>query len=360
MNLTIDTHTLTGTATGIPRYVGNLIKAIEQINDPSLDLRKVGGNITGDLKTPNRLYWEAVTLPRIIKQSNADIFHVPGFGVKKLKHSKVIITAHDIIGYLFPQNLSFSSRYYWSKWLPKCFKKADHLITVSENSRKDLIEHLGIAPEKISVTYIAPDNNIVKKPTDIAKQILEKELGLTDPFVLCVGTIEPRKNLVRLLEAFNLVKKRRKDIPKLLVVGAKQWGSSEFEKAVKQNGLEEDVITTGFVSDEILSCAYSAAEMVAFVSLYEGFGLPLIEAFHCGTPVLCSNNSSLGELGKDSAELVNPYDIEEISIGIENILVDDQLRKELVHKGQMKAAEFSWEKTAKETLEIYKNVLAQE
>jgi len=358
MKITIDTHTLAGTATGIPRYVRNLVQGVEELDVSGLEVHKVDGGITGDLKTYERVWWEMNTLPKLVNEASSDLFHVPGFGVRKVKGKKTIITAHDIIGYLFPENLSFTARAYWGKWLPHTYKQADHLITVSEHSKRDLVEHLGIPEEKVSVTYLGVDPGCEKVAMDVAVDNIVNELNLTDPYFLFIGTIEPRKNLIRTLKAYRAARLQHNDFPKLVVVGARKWGTKEFERAIRELELEQDVITTGFVSDELLVSLYTCARAVVFVSTYEGFGLPLLEAFHFGAPVLASNNSSLGELGKDTAYLVNPYSVEQISTAMINLFRDDKLCEELSSKGLKRAEDFSWKKTAEQTVEVYKKVLS--
>ena len=353
MKIGFDIQCTLGKLTGIPRYTLNLLDAFSKLPEPPC-LHQFSNGIHRDLKTYERFWWEAVQLPAKLVKSPADLIHVPGFGIRKHGKKKIIITAHDIIGYLFPQNMSKTAQAYWSHWLPWCYKQADHLIVDAFYTRDDLMKHLGIPEKKISVIYIAPDPNCKPVPVESARQEIKESLGIMDPYFLFVGTIEPRKNLIRTLKAYSEALKVKKDLPKLLVVGAKEWGTQKFEEAVKELKLEQQVIATGFVPDHLLWKIYSAAQAVIFVSLYEGFGLPLVEGITCGVPVIASNNSSLGELGKDCSYLVDPYSEEQITKAILDLAKDSSLARELRENGSRKAKEFSWKKAAEETMAVYK------
>lgn len=359
MNIGFDIQSTLGKITGIPRYALNLLNAFSKLKQAPV-ITSFHSNIHRDLRTYERFWWEAIELPKQYLKSKTELLHVPGFGVRKTKARKVILTAHDIIGYLFPQNVSPTARLYWSKWLPWCFQKADHLIVDAYHTREDLVRHLKIPEKKISVIYLDADPGCQAVPPAEAKQKLARELGVADPYFLFVGTIEPRKNLVRTLKAYARARKQKPDLPKLLVVGAKEWGREPFEQALRELELARYVIATGYVSDEMLWNMYSASYAVIFVSLYEGFGLPLVEALRCGVPVIASNNSSLGEIGKDAAYLVDPYSEEEISQAILEIARSSTLARELVEGGKKKSSMFSWRKTAEETLKAYKAVLSAE
>lgn len=352
MKIGIDVQSTRGKLTGIPRYTLNLIEALSQLEGAPY-LYSFQGKLKRDFRTYERFWWEAVELPARFAQSPCNVIHVPGFGIRKSGKKKVIITAHDLIGYLFPENLSRTARAYWSHWLPWCYKQADHLIADSHHTKKDLIRCLGIPEEKISVIYIAPDPHCVRSSPGEAREEIKQALGLSQPYFLFVGTIEPRKNLVRTLKAYAQALKSNKDLPKLLVVGAKEWGTQKFEQAVRELGLSERVIATGFVPDSLLWKIYSGAQAVIFVSIYEGFGLPLVEGMACGVPVIASNTSSLGELGQDCAYLVNPENEAEIADAILKLGKDSNLARELSEKGLKKSSQFSWAKTAQETLAVY-------
>ncbi len=353
MKIGFDIQSTLGKITGIPRYTLNLMDALARLENPP-ELYQFQNGVRRDLRTYERFWWEAVDLPSQFAKSPVDAIHVPGFGIRKSGKKKVIITAHDIIGYLFPQNLSLTARLYWGNWLARCFRQADHLICNSHHTKGDLIQYLQIPEQKISVIYIDADPNCRAIPVEEAGNKVAQSLGVKEPYFLFVGTIEPRKNLVRTLKAYSEALKRKSDLPKLLVVGAKEWGTEMFEKALIDFKLRNQVITTGYVPDELLWNIYSAAHAVIFVSLYEGFGLPLVEAVKCHVPVLASNNSSLGELGNDCAYLVDPYSEEEIARGIYELGTNPGLIKELKEKGIHKSNTFSWSKTARETAEVYK------
>jgi glycosyltransferase involved in cell wall biosynthesis len=357
MKLGVDIQCTLGKITGIPRYTLNLLEALSELDD-SPEIIPFHSEIQRDLKTYERFWWETVKLPSQISKSGPDLCHVPGFGIRKMKNQKIILTAHDLIGYLFPKNLSKTAQLYWAKWLPWCYKNADHLIVDAENTKNDLLKHLKIPEKKISVVYIAEDPKCRRVPAEEARNYIADSMGVTDPYFLFVGTIEPRKNLVRTLQAYAKALKINKDLPKFLVVGAKEWGTEHFEKTINDLSLESHVIATGFVSDDALWRLYSAAYAVVFVSIYEGFGLPLVEAYRCGAPVIASNNSSLFELAKGSAYIVDPYSVDEISQALLTLAGDSNLCKDLSEKGLKRSEDFSWKKTAQQTLDVYKKVLS--
>lgn len=356
MNIGIDIQCTRGKLTGIPRYTLNLLEAFSTLENPP-EMIPFECGIRRDLKTYERLWWESVKLPSQIGRSAVDLFHAPGFAVRKLRGRKTVITAHDIIGSLFPQNLSKTARLYWSRWLPWCYRRADHLIANSICTKNDLMRHLGIPERNITIVYLASDLKCVRVDPAAARAEIARSLKIHEPYFLFVGTIEPRKNLVRTLKAYAQALKFKKDLPKLMVVGAKEWGTQPFEQAVRELALESHVIATGFVSDDLLWEVYSAAQAVLFVSLYEGFGLPLLEGMTCGVPVIASNNSSLEEIAGNAAYLVDPYSEDQIAGAIMDLARDSRIGQELVNKGLKRAKDFSWRKAAQETLAVYQKLI---
>ena len=229
MKIGFDIQSTLGKKTGIPRYALNLMDALRGLPDAP-EIIPFQNGLRRDFKTYVRLWYEASVLPSKIQKSSTrpDLVHVPGFGIRKPARTKVVLTAHDLIGYLFPENLSPTARLYWSHWLPNCYKQADYLIADSEHTKNDLMVHLGIPEKKISVIYLAPDPSCIPVSKSGAAQAVRDALGISEPYFLFVGTIEPRKNLVRTLKAYALALAEKKDIPKLVVVGAKEWGRSVF------------------------------------------------------------------------------------------------------------------------------------
>ena len=292
------------------------------------------------------LFWNRLNLLPPDQGQNLDIYHASNWALPKTK-SKLITTIHDLTFLKYPES---HLPYYinaHTRHLKKVKKRADHIITDSKFSQKDLIEY-GIPESKISVIYPAPAK-IFKKPTNpkLIKKTLAK-YSLKTPFILSVGTQEPRKNLKRLIKAFTKLQTKH---PKLTLAIAGKFGWGETTKKVK------GVKLLGFVPDEDLVNLYSSAKVFVYPSLYEGFGFPILEAFKCGCPVITSNRSSLPELGGEAAFYLNPTKVSEISDTINLVLsLSSEKRKQIIDRGLAHAKSFSWAKTAKQTLAIYQKV----
>jgi glycosyltransferase involved in cell wall biosynthesis len=232
----------------------------------------------------------------------------------------------------------------------------DAVITVSRQSCQDLIKYLPVNPKKINVIPEAASLHF--HPLNEAEYLpaLERH-GIRRPYILSVGSLEPRKNLLRLLEAYARLEGSR---PSLVIAGARNyWKSSPVVETVSRLGLEQHVRFTGYVEDADLPALYSAASLFVFPSLYEGFGLPVLEAMACGTPVVTSSVSSLPEVAGDAALLVDPRDVDAIASAMRRILDDSDLAADLRARGLARAAQFSWERTARETLAVYEKVLGK-
>ena len=228
-------------------------------------------------------------------------------------------------------------------------KRADHLISVSETTKRDIVRHLGLPDERITVVYEGVDH-------DLFRPIVARPLQ--EPYVLFVGSEQPRKNLPGLLRAFAEVKRDRRlaDL-KLVKVGRSSGGEQGFRRrtlsAVRELGLERDVVFTGFLAEEELPAWYSAAECLALPSFYEGFGFPVVEAMACGCPVIISSAGALPEIAGDASLVVDPHDTPALAAALRHPLLEPELRRELAERGRLRAARFSWERAAEETLAVY-------
>jgi len=240
--------------------------------------------------------------------------------------------------------------------MPRFLQAADAVIAISESTRRDAIRLYGMDEEKIRVIYegVSP-RFCVASPEAIS--VVRQKHSLPESFILSVGTIEPRKNLTSLLGAYRALKNQGAEW-KLVIVGKKGWLYEGFFSRLRELGLENEVIFPGFVPDEDLPAFYSAADLFVFPSLYEGFGLPVLEAMACGAPVITSNTSSLPEVAGEAALLVDPTSVEELAGGMRRVLESKELRDELRAKGPKQAAKFRWENAARETLSVYEAVLA--
>jgi glycosyltransferase involved in cell wall biosynthesis len=239
--------------------------------------------------------------------------------------------------------------------MPRFLRAADAVIAVSECTKRDAIRFYRIPEEKITVIYEGV-NPRFRPASPEAIAAVRARYGLPERFILYVGTIEPRKNLTTLLEAFHHLLATY-DL-RLVIVGKKGWLYERFFRRLRELGLENRVLFTGYVPDEDLPAIYSAADLFVFPSLYEGFGLPVLEAMACGTPVICSNTSSLPEVAGDAALLVDPTDARALTGAMEQVLTNERLWATLRAKGMERARGFTWEKAAYRTWEVYQQVIS--
>lgn len=285
---------------------------------------------------------------------DAALFHATEHLLLPLRGIPTVLTVHDLIFHHLPEHHKRLNRWYLNLTMPLFCRRATHLIAVSETTRRDLIAAYGLPPEKITVIREAADPRFCPQPPEAIAAVRARH-GLPEQFLLYVGTIEPRKNLVRLLHVWEALYQTG-DVPPLVIVGRRGWLSDDFFAALEQSPAREGVLLTGYVSDEDLPVLYSAATAFVFPSLYEGFGLPPLEAMACGTPVLCSDASSLPEVVGDAALLFDPEEPEAIAEALRTIAKDAALRESLRAEGLRRAAEFSWDRAARETVEVYRRV----
>lgn len=303
-------------------------------------------------------------LPFLLRHQRVDILHMPWFYAPALLPSRLILTVHDLTDVLAPRVGSApvvqAGRLYFAR---RALRRADRILAVSHASKRELSRVFGVKEEKIEVIYNGLDERflIEPMPTD-ADQILERH-AVTDPYVLYAGNIKPQKNLPRLIEAFAVAKAELQDHPeysrlKLLLIGDAQEAHADLRRAVLRSRLQGEVRFLGFVPHQVLRVFYSRARAFLFPSLYEGFGLPPLEAMAHGTPVLTSNISSLPEVFEQAALMVNPENVFEIARGIRQILTDELTRKSLISLGYDLVRKYSWERSAREVLEVYHSVFA--
>ena len=284
----------------------------------------------------------------------AKLFHATEHLLLPLHSIPTVLTVHDLIFRHLPDHHKPLNRWYLNLTVPLYCRRATHIIAVSECTRRDLMAAYAVPPEKITVVHEAADPRFRPQPPE-AVAAVRARYDLPERFLLFVGTIEPRKNLARLLAAFEVIHGEGLT-DGLVIVGRRGWLYGDFFARLEQSPARRAVIFPGYVPDEELPLWYSAADVLAYPSLYEGFGLPPLEAMACGTPVVVSNVSSLPEVVGDAALLVDPDDISELTVALWRLLTDEGLRAEMREKGLKRAAHFSWEKAARETLAVYLKV----
>ncbi|MDD4156763.1 MAG: glycosyltransferase family 1 protein [Candidatus Cloacimonetes bacterium] len=308
----------------------------------------------------NRLYYDNIKLPQLLKKYNINVFHgLKGVG-PKLKSVKTIITVHDIHVLVYPQFAKFKDLIYWKYFSPMNIKKADKIISVSEATKKDLIEKLNIPADTIKVIHESYDSELYHIRQDSFQKVVsflsKKEINITNKkIVLNVNTISPRKNVAGVIKAFNLIASNNSDLI-LIISGREGWKTNEIYYEFRNSPYKNRIYFIGFTPDDIVADLYNVAEVFVYPSFYEGFGLPILEAQACGCPVITSNVSSMPEIAGDGAILVDPYSVEEISNAMSKIVSHDELRNDLIQKGYNNCKRFSWEKCSIDTLKVYKEV----
>jgi glycosyltransferase involved in cell wall biosynthesis len=345
----IDCEILKNQETGVEKYTKELIRHL----DGKVDLELLHNSYVSHplfskystvclkrKKFPFCRPFYALFLP---PQISADILHAPTpvTPVWKKPKCKLIITIHDLTPLIFPQYHSWRRRIFFRFLLRYTIRIADAIIVDSQSTKKDVSTFLSIPENKINVVYLASD----MKPQD---DQLPPKYGINGDYFLYVGTVEPRKNLLRLIEAFNQLDRKMK----LVIVGVSGWDN----KAIYENK-NPNLIFTGYVPEKDLPRFYCNAKLLVYPSFYEGFGIPILEAMNCGCPVITSNISSMPEIAGDAALLIDPYNVEEIKRAMQRLSSDAKLRKKLIENGYQQASKFSWEKTADETIKVYEKVL---
>jgi glycosyltransferase involved in cell wall biosynthesis len=289
--------------------------------------------------------------------SHTGVYHATEHLLLPLRGPRTVLTVHDLIYRLFPEHHKKLNYGYLNAAMPVFVRRADHIIAVSESTRRDLIEHYRVPPGKVTVVHEAAAPHFRPQPPDTIAGVRAR-YGLPDHYLLAVGTIEPRKNLARLVEALAIL---RRDEPglRLVVVGAEGWLTGSFHEAIERHGQQEAVIRPGYVPDSDLPAVYAASTISVLASVYEGFGLPVLEAMACGVPVVCSRTSSVGEIAGDAAGLFDPHDLDEMVAALRRVLRDADLQADLRERGLKRAAGFSWERAARETWGVYEHVAAR-
>jgi len=299
-----------------------------------------------------------VPLPADWLTGPVDLFHSPDFVLPPVRAAKSILTVHDLAFLLYPECADARLRAYLERTVPRSVQRADYVVADSENTRNDVVCLLGVPPERVTVVPggVDPSFAPVTDPMRLAQ--FRRSIGLdeTTPYILFVGVIEPRKNLVGLIEAFDVLKSRRPLPHKLVVVGRRGWLSDSTMERAERSLYRNEIIFPGFIQDGDLATLYSAAETFAFPSHYEGFGLPVLEAMACGVPVVASRASSLPEVVGDAGMQVDPDDTERLASALELLALNPEMRADFSARGLERAAMFSWDAAAQVMLDVYRRV----
>ena len=354
---------------GIGTYVRNLVRNLARIDhdtDYVLLCRRGDAGLAASLGenfraviqgAPNYSVREQFTLPFSVGRSGATLFHAPHYVLPALTPCRSIVTIHDCIHLRFPQYLPNRLAYAYARTqLWSATRRARRIVTVSHASKQDIIRFFDVPETKITVIPNAIDERIRRTPPDADLIRVRERYQLPARFIMYAGNVKPHKNIKRLIDAFVQVRQRGFDDLGLLLSGSEVSRYSMLRRAVHRYNLHKHVRFLGYQTTETLAALYRLADVFVFPSLYEGFGLPPLEAIASGTPVVASNVSSLPEVLGDAALLVDPLNAAAIADGITRIIADDDLRAELRRRGLARAGDFSWEQSVKQVRRIYEEI----
>lgn len=372
MTTYIDVSAAINNQAGLGRYTRSLTNALlyEMDTPPTLFYNRTGrASIPAEwAHIPQRAIrlgykpWRmAVWLGQTLRFSygnlvpGASVFHATEHLLLPLRRVPTVLTVHDLIYKLFPQHHKRLNYWFLNTAMPLFVRHADAIIVVSQATKNDLMRHYHTPDQKITVVHEAAAPHFQVVPDDEVARVRAK-YNLPERYLLAVGTIEPRKNLSRLAES--LARLRRDDRSlHLVVVGAKGWLYEDFFRRIEELDLKDAVQFPGYVPDADLPAMFRGATLYVMASMYEGAGLPVLEAMACGAPVVSSRESSMPELGADVPRYFNPYDVDHMTDVIKAVLADDALRAHMIASGPERAAQFSWERAARETLAVYQRVM---
>ncbi len=305
-----------------------------------------------------RLWREHVLLPMRCRKEKIDLLHCPKSAIPLLSpHCPVVVTLHDLIPIKHPETEGRLAQLYWRMHIPRAARKSQFVITDSEHAKKEIMSEYSVSEDRIQVVPLGFDPVMSQQqPSPEVAQLVRDRYGIGEGYILYVGTIQPRKNIQTLIEAYALLRDIIPMPPKMVIVGRKGWLYDDLFERIAALGLEEFILFTGFVPDEDLPAIYTGAKVFSYLSLFEGFGLPPLEAMACGVPVVVSNTTSIPEVVGEAGITVEPTDVNAVAESLRKVLVDSALADSLREQGLLQAAKFSWQSTAEKVLKIFRFV----
>ena len=316
-----------------------------------ITMQRAAFDTTSPLK---RIIWEQAIQPSILRQF--DLYHAMAFVAPAFNPRPTVVTVYDLTFLRYPERLSTARRLYLQAFTERSCRAARRITAISHSTKNDLIELLGLPADKIDVTPLGYDRERFRPLSEAEIEAFKAERNLPERFWLFVGTLEPRKNLLTLIEAYAQLAPHER-LP-LVLAGGKGWDYEPIFAAIGKNGLSDSILTPGFIPSDDIALWYNSAEVFLYPSVFEGFGLPVLEAMACGTPVITSNVSSLPEVAEGAGMTLPPHEVDAWVAALKQAYGDASWRSQASTAGLSKAAQFTWEETARRTIESYQRALA--
>ena len=373
MRIAIDAHSVGARLGGNETYAVNLIEALAELDQknqytiyvtrqPAVDrFADRWPNFIVRLTLPHTpLVRIPLILSRELRRHPVDVLHVQ-YTAPPFAPCPIVTTIHDLAFEHLPETFNRRSWMQLRLTVRSTARRAAQIITVSEYSQQDIIKTYGVPPEIVIVTPESAPPGFTRVTAETELQKMRRIYGIEGDYILSLCSIQPRKNLVRLIEAYSLLRRSHREgkLPQLVLAGKRGWLDKETRRAAQRQDMSAGIRFTGYVADEHLNALYSAATCFVYPSYFEGFGLPILEAMKCGTPVIAGNRTSIPEVAGQAALLFDPFDVQSLVEALKRVLNDPQYRVMLSAKGLQRASEFSWQTTARLTLAAYEKAAGQ-
>lgn len=368
MHIGIDAHMVGERETGNENYISGILSGLKQVDtqhDYYVFVQKESQELLSHLEQlnfhlvnqipSNALIRNAISLPRKAREHALDILFVT-YTAPLFCPCPIVLAVHDISYVHFPEFFPPRVRLQLSTLIPWSLQQASHVTVLSEYTKRDIMEHYGVPEDKITVTYLSAHERFRPIERSHALNQLQQRYSVGEHFILTVGNLQPRKNIPRLIQAFAQLRRTGKIDHQLVIIGQDLWYAESVRQTVQALGVENEILFTGYVADEDLPLWYNAADLFVYPSIFEGFGIPPLEAMRCGTTTITSNASSLPEVIGEATLSFDPYDVEELSHTIYTVLSDENLRERLAKQCLERSRVFSWEHSAQILLKVFERI----
>jgi hypothetical protein len=356
---------LSGRMTGIGRYLRQFLQCATELPSPHEYVLFCNQKTHVPVEHPKlkkiiiqeriTLFWDQIQLPLCMAREKVDIFLTPYFKSSYFLSANLVLIINDLIPLLFPEELGFFKRHYFRSMWRIAARRAKRVMTISQNSKDDIVKVLKVSPDKIKVVHLAVEERFMS--LDVRVEEIRRKYSLPEEFIFYVGNLSPHKNIQGLVKAYKTLPEMLRQKYKLVIAASKKTKYlADIEKVIREMELSAEVFFTGFIEEKDLPAVYRMSELFVFPSLYEGFGLPPLEAMASGCPVVSSNTSSLPEVLGNAALLFNPYDVEEMSSAMGKMLEDEDLRNKFRQKGRERAKIFAPEKMTEEIVFLLESI----